>query len=49
MDPGHRDGDRLLAEEQEEDAGAGWDAGPVVGDRERGTDADDAELLSCSR
>lgn len=45
MDPGCGDGGRLFAEEREEDAGAGWDAGPVVCDRQRGADADDAELL----
>lgn len=45
MDPGCRDGGRLLAEEREEDAGAGWDAGPVVCEHRRGADADDAELI----
>ncbi len=45
MDPERADGGRLFAEEQEEDAGSGWDAGPVVCHHRRGADAADAELL----
>lgn len=44
MDPGCRDGGRLLAEDREEDARAEWNGGPVVCDHRRGADADDAEL-----
>lgn len=45
MDPECGDGGRLFAEEWEEDAGDGWDAGPVDCDHRRGADADDAELV----
>lgn len=45
MHPECGDDGRLFAEEREEDAGAGWDAGPVFCDHRRGADADDAELI----